>query len=165
MKARHHGWRRMLVSFAAVAAFGAWIPPAAAAVDSTKPVYFEIAEGPAQTQLTEFSKQSELQMVFDYDAVSGVMTQAVRGNYKPLDALKLMVQGTDITFELLERRTVTITRSRANRQNAESSRVPPTGRLYRTPRDRRTPDATIEEQVTIRADAASTSLPATGSSY
>src|SRR5688572_968052 len=119
MKARHHGWRRMLVSFAAVAAFGAWIPPAAAAGDSGKPVYFEIAEGPAQTQLTEFSKQSDLQMVFDYDAVGGVMTQAVRGSYKPLDALRLMVKGTDITFELLERRTVTIKRPRNDANNPE----------------------------------------------
>jgi iron complex outermembrane recepter protein len=155
----------MLVSFAAVAAFGAWIPPAAAAGDSGKPVYFEIAEGPAQTQLTEFSKQSDLQMVFDYDAVGGVMTQAVRGSYKPLDALRLMVKGTDITFELLERRTVTIKRPRNDANNPEEGQPIAASRMYRKPRDRRTPDATIEEQVTIRADAATTSLPATGSPY
>jgi iron complex outermembrane recepter protein len=164
MKARHQGWRRFWVWLAALAAGSTCIAsPAAAAADSSKPVYFEIAEGPAQTQLTEFSKQSELQMVFDYDAVSGVTTQGVRGNYKPLDALKLMVKGTDITYELLERRTVTIKRNRAQR-NASKPAVPTTQPLYRRQTDRRTPDATLEE-VNIRALRPTTSLPATGSPY
>src|SRR5690606_442653 len=115
---------------AALAAGSASIAPAEAAGDSSKPVHFEIAQGPAQTQLTEFSKQSDLQMVFDYDAVSGVTTRAVQGSYKPLDALKLMVKGTDITFELLERRTVTIKRASGDGKNVEAPPAAPTSRLY-----------------------------------
>jgi len=166
MKARHQGWRTFRASLAALAACATCIAPAAAATpDPGEPLQFEIPEGPAQTQLTEFSKQSELQMVFDYDSVSGVTTHAVRGSYKPLDALKLMVKGTDIAFELLEKRTVTIKRSSRRAKNAEGSQDIRTIRSDQRARDRRMPDATIQEQVTIRADAASTSLPATGSPY
>jgi iron complex outermembrane receptor protein len=165
MKARYQGWSGLLISLAAVAASSAWSAPPARGGDSSTPLYFEIEEGPAQTQLTEFSKQSELQMVFDYDSVRGVTTQAVQGNYKPLEALRLMVKGTDITFELLERRTVTINRPRADSKSAEKTRPVSTALASRPKRDRRTPDATIEQQVTVRADAATTSLPATGSPH
>lgn len=165
MKARHQGWRRIVISLAAFAASSAWIAPAIAAGYSGKPLYFEISEGPAQSQLTEFSKQSELQMIYDYEAFGGVMTRAVRGNYKPLDALGEMVKGTDIKFALLEgNRTVTIRRGTYAAKDAKSEQPAAANRLYRNARDRRTPDSTIEEQVTIRADAAATtSLPAIGS--
>lgn len=163
MKARHQGWRTYWASLAALAACGTCIAPAAAATpDPGKPLQFEIPAGPAQTQLTEFSKQSELQMVFDYDSVSGVTTHAVRGSYKPLDALKLMVQGTDIAFELLEKRTVTIKRNRSARRASKPE--PTTEPLHRRQTDRRTPDATLAE-VNIRAHRTTTSLPATGSPY
>lgn len=70
---------------------------------------FSIASGNAAETLTRFSKQGDLQIVFDYNKLSLYTTSAVEGEFATaVAALDLMISGTEITYEVLEERTVVV---------------------------------------------------------
>jgi hypothetical protein len=69
---------------------------------------FRIAAGAAAESLAEFSRQAHLQLLFDYEAVQGVQTQAVHGALEAEEALKVMLGGTHLTFAFVNHRTVSI---------------------------------------------------------
>ncbi len=140
-----------------VAASGIWITlvlvlamgPAHVALAADK-VPFDIPRGPATRTLTEFAAQSGLQVLFGYDDVQGIETNAVQGTFEVTAALATMVKGTRLepTFPYPDAVTVTV-------RPSASVRTPGTER--RTDRtspepwpDRRSLISPVDE-VTIRA--------------
>jgi iron complex outermembrane recepter protein len=101
--------RMLLVALVAVA-------PAAARAQgaSTNYLTFSIAAQDAADALNAFSAQSKLQLLFDYDAVQGIRTQAVSGTRSSADALGQLLRGTGLRFEVVNERTISILRDPAS---------------------------------------------------
>ncbi|WP_414661149.1 TonB-dependent receptor domain-containing protein [Horticoccus sp. 23ND18S-11] len=57
---------------------------------------FRIEAGEAATTLRQFATQAAEQVVYPADAVRGVTTRAVRGDFTPLEALGQMIAGTTL---------------------------------------------------------------------
>ncbi len=57
---------------------------------------FNIPANYAEATLKEFSKQADVQIVFDVDKVGGVRTAALRGDFTPKEALDRMFAGTKL---------------------------------------------------------------------
>src|SRR5687767_1745785 len=81
--------------------------PAAA---QESPPEFDIPSQDAAAALAEFSDQANLQLLFDFDAVQGVRTQAVTGRMRIADALGRLLTGTGLTFEIVNDRTISVLR-------------------------------------------------------
>ena len=54
----------------------------------------DIPEGYANQTLKEFSKQAEVEIIFNPQSVYGVKTNAVVGKYYPHSALRIMLEDT-----------------------------------------------------------------------
>jgi iron complex outermembrane receptor protein len=65
-----------------------------AAIASPKPFSIDAEEAPRS--LLEFGRQSALQILFASEKVKGIVTNAVHGNYEPIDALRLLLKGTPL---------------------------------------------------------------------
>lgn len=122
---------------------------------------FDIPPGVAALRLNDFGTQSGMQLLFNFEDMKGVSVTAVRGDYKPFDALNRMIAGTDIRYEYVSRRTVTLTRvgpgmwtGKVLGAKAETTRA--------GAGDRRSTGGGLEE-VTVRGTQAS-SVAALGSS-
>lgn len=70
---------------------------------------FHIEAGDATLTLNEFSRQSGLQLLFDYNVVRGRRTQAVSGEYEAAAALSRMLAGTGLMFDFVNDRTLAVT--------------------------------------------------------
>ncbi len=57
---------------------------------------FRISSPDSAVALTEFGKQSGLQVVFAGNEVSGIKVNPIRGSYAPAEALRLMLTGTGL---------------------------------------------------------------------
>src|SRR5258707_2079465 len=60
------------------------------------PKAFSIDSQDAPRALLEFGRQSAAQILFASEKVKGVITNAVHGNYEPVEALKLLLKGTTL---------------------------------------------------------------------
>jgi hypothetical protein len=69
---------------------------------------FNIAAGDAPTNLNEFSRQANKQVLFDYSVMSTRQTRAVEGMLQPSDALRSMLKGTDLVARNVNELTVAI---------------------------------------------------------
>ncbi len=69
---------------------------------------FHIEAGDATRTLNEFSRQSSLQLLFDYSVVRGRRTQAVNGDVSAPAALQKMLENTGLAFEYVNERTLSI---------------------------------------------------------
>src|ERR1700732_2353782 len=67
---------------------------------------FHIEAGDATRTLNEFSRQSSLQLLFDYNIVRGRKTRAVSGEYEAPAALKQMLADTGLVFDFVNDRTL-----------------------------------------------------------
>jgi iron complex outermembrane recepter protein len=67
-----------------------------AANASPKPFSIDSEEAPRA--LLEFGRQSALQILFATEKVKGIVTNAVHGNYEPIDALRLLLKGTPLVI-------------------------------------------------------------------
>lgn len=70
---------------------------------------FDIDAGQATLTLNEFSRQSDLQVLFDFNALKERRTRQVRGNLTPQEALAQMLGDTDLTFDFVNERTLAVT--------------------------------------------------------
>lgn len=70
---------------------------------------FHIEAGEATLTLNEFSRQSSLQLLFDYNIVRGRRTQAVSGEYAAIAALEKMLVDTGLVFDFVNERTLAVT--------------------------------------------------------
>lgn len=68
-----------------------------------------IPSGDAPRELEEFSRQTDISVLYDFSIVRFYLTRSVVGQLKPLDALKVMLQGSNLTFEVVNDHTVAIT--------------------------------------------------------
>jgi len=80
---------------------------------------FHIEAGDAARTLNEFSRQSSLQLLFDYSVVRGRTTRAVSGDYAPAAALQKMLEDTGLVFDFVNDRTLSI--STLNREPGPGS--------------------------------------------
>lgn len=60
----------------------------------------DIPEGPATETLREFARQTEVEILFDLQSVSGVRTHGIKGRYEPVDALRMMLENTALKIDL-----------------------------------------------------------------
>jgi len=67
-----------------------------ATVAIASPKSFNIDSEDAPRSLLEFGRQSALQILFASDKVKGIVTNAVHGNYEPIDALRLLLKDTPL---------------------------------------------------------------------
>lgn len=74
---------------------------------------FHVPAGDAAKTLNEFSRQANLQLLFDFDTVSGRLTQAVDGWFEPREALRRLLGDTGLTFTLVNERTLAVTLPRS----------------------------------------------------
>jgi iron complex outermembrane receptor protein len=106
---------------------------------------FEIAAQEAADALAEFSAQSNLQLLFDYDAVQGLRTQSVSGRMRVTDALGRMLTGTGLTYEVINDRTISILRDPELIDGAMQAQTPASAPATREPETPRPAEALVEE--------------------
>ena len=82
---------------------------------------FHIEAGDAARTLNEFSRQSSLQLLFDYSVVRGRKTAAVSGDYSAPVALQKMLADTGLGFDFVNERTLSI--APLNRDSGPGSAV------------------------------------------
>jgi hypothetical protein len=70
---------------------------------------FRIEAGDATLTLNEFSRQSSLQLLFDYNIVRGRRTRAISGEYAAPAALRQMLADTGLVFDFVNERTQAVT--------------------------------------------------------
>jgi Secretin and TonB N terminus short domain len=110
--------RRRLLTRIAVAAIVLLTGHTAAASAADKRE-LDIKAGRAINTLAEFVHQTGLQVLFEFDAVRDHSTRAVRGQLEAAEALGLMLEGSGLTYEFVNERTVTVrARSGARRPAA-----------------------------------------------
>lgn len=61
---------------------------------------FDIEGGDAKQTLKEFARQAEAEILFDLQIVEGVRTHPVEGVYSPSNALSLMLENTNLTYDI-----------------------------------------------------------------
>lgn len=60
----------------------------------------DIPQGLATNTLKEFARQTKVEILFDRQSVSGVETNAVKGNYDPAAALRIMLEDTPLGVDI-----------------------------------------------------------------
>lgn len=90
----------------------------ASAVVVAEPVKFKISAGDASITLKDFGNQAKLQTLFDFSLVKALKTKAVEGNLEPEAALARMLEGTNLTYERVNERTIAI---RAEKETASQA--------------------------------------------
>ena len=68
----------------------------------------KIAAGTAPQALAEFVRQTGLQVLFDFDAIRDINTHEVSGNLDAQEALLKMFDGSGLTFEFINERTISV---------------------------------------------------------
>src|SRR5262245_60990013 len=86
-RARNPPWLWLLCAIA-------WLQPIFAAETSRRP--FDVPAGVAPATLRVFSAQAGGSLLYSVDAVAGVTTHAVRGEFAPSEALNQMLEGTPL---------------------------------------------------------------------
>src|SRR3954452_2592371 len=71
--------------------------------------HFELEAGDAPIMLNEFSRQSDMQVLFDFNILKGMKTRAVTGDFETSDALTAMLKGTNLGFDFVNERTLAVT--------------------------------------------------------
>jgi len=71
--------------------------------------HFQLEAGDASVMLNEFSRQSDLQVLFDFNLLRGLKTHAVNGDLDPSTALTSMLEGTNLMFDFVNDRTLAVT--------------------------------------------------------
>lgn len=77
---------------------------------SAKPakLKLKIDAGTAPVTLSEFVRQTGLQVLFETDAIRDHSTRAVSGQLEITEALRLMLEGSGLVFEFINPRTVAV---------------------------------------------------------
>jgi len=95
----------MGVGIAALAAAFAVRRSAASKLDKLR---LRIAASAAPAALAEFFRQTGLQVLFDFDAIRNFTTREVSGQLDPEEALIRMFEGSGLTYEFINERTVAV---------------------------------------------------------
>ncbi len=96
---------RLLFAAAILAALAiAWATRAHSA-----PSHFHIDAGNACIRLNEFSRQSNVQILFDFNVVAEESTRSIEGDFEPQDALTAMLKDSSLIFSWVNARTIAVT--------------------------------------------------------
>ena len=98
--------RRALLATAASFALGS----AAMAVPSGEPKPFDIGGQPLNSALGEFARQSNRQILYSTEVVLAKRTGGVKGELSAESALKMLLQGTGLTFRVTADDTILVER-------------------------------------------------------
>lgn len=109
MSASNHIHRRALWLASAAVACAMAATPAMAQAKRT----YDIPAQPASEAVRTLARDTGLQIMAPAEDVSGVRTNAVRGDYAPMDALRAMVAGTGLEVVQIGANTATLRRSSA----------------------------------------------------
>jgi iron complex outermembrane recepter protein len=71
-------------------------------------ITLRISAGTAAATLAEFVRQTGLQVLFESDAISNATTREIEGYLDVREALSLMFEGSDLTFEFINERTIAV---------------------------------------------------------
>jgi iron complex outermembrane receptor protein len=95
------------------------------AVNAVYPV--KIASQPLGTALQELATQSGIQIIFLSKITDGHDAPALNGTFSPRSALDTLLQGTDLTFQQLNEKTIEVRPERVFRKtsNAAAGAIPP----------------------------------------
>lgn len=107
--------------------------------------------------LNEFSRQSDLQVLFDFNIVRGMNTHAVSGDFDASTALTAMLKDTNLVFDFVNDRTLTVTPRKGSFFNGLWHRL-----SLKTGSKRATGDDDGLEQVLISGSAESGTQPLLG---
>ncbi len=67
--------------------------------------HFELPAGDARVMLNRFSEQADVQLLFDFNDLTGKTTAAVRGEFEPVDALRRLLRGLPVDWARVNVRT------------------------------------------------------------
>ncbi len=115
---------------------------------SPQPLEFHISAGDATLTLMEFSRQANLQLLYESPAVKGRITQPVDGYFEPRDALRHMLANTGLVSAIVNEQTLAVTPMGAN---------PAAGRAIPPPASR-PPAQSNSQSVSRRAGSADPAL-------
>ncbi len=121
---RHGRARRRLLAGAAAAALAVFSRHPAVASRADKRT-LNIAAGSALITLAEFVRQTGLQVLFESDAIRNHSTRAVNGELDAAEALGLMLEGSGLTYEFVNERTVTVRPRPGTARPAGKADTPP----------------------------------------
>lgn len=78
--------------------------------EKRKKLALRIAAGSTPVTLAEFVRQTGLQVLFDFDAIRNTTTHEIDGTLDAREALALMFEGSELTFEFINARTIAVRR-------------------------------------------------------
>jgi outer membrane cobalamin receptor len=85
---------------------------AEAVEDLQAPKHLQIEAGSASLTLNEFSRQTDIQVLFDFIPLRGLTTKAIDGTFSPSDGLRILLKGTGLQFDYVNERTLAVTPSK-----------------------------------------------------
>jgi iron complex outermembrane receptor protein len=103
--------KTLATSFIAIALVSVQLLAAPIVVGAPKPLtyQFHIDAGDASSTLPEFSRQSAIQVLYDYNVVHGVKTRPVIGEQSPEAALRQMLGSTSLIYDFVNDHTLAVT--------------------------------------------------------
>ncbi len=116
-----------------VRAVGALLLALSSAVQAADLKHFELPAGDARVMLIRFSEQAGLQLLFDFDQLTGQTTSRVVGDLEPEEALRRLVKGLPVEWAFVDERTLALTLktpapgSRSSAPRSRRNRAPPAG--------------------------------------
>ena len=86
-----------------------------------EPRQFNIQAGEAPTTLTKYCQQADKQILFDYKELLHRRTHSVVGMLTPSEALKILLQDTDLVADSVNEQTLAVT---TRPQSTQGGRYP-----------------------------------------
>ena len=80
---------------------------------------FKVAAGAAPQTIAEFADEANVQIIYKWDDIAAIKTPAVVGSYELREALRVLLAGTGLTFELVDSGSVVIFERQRSRGRAE----------------------------------------------
>ena len=69
---------------------------------------FDIPAGPADEAVQKFVIQANLSVIFDAKRLGNFKTRAIKGNYEPMSALRMLLSGSGIHFEMINSKFISV---------------------------------------------------------
>lgn len=71
-------------------------------------VSFNIPAGSADRAVRQFVEQAHLSVIYDWGRLDPFKTRAVRGEYEPVKALQLLLEGSGLTYSMTTSRFISV---------------------------------------------------------
>jgi outer membrane receptor protein involved in Fe transport len=129
----------------------------------TQPRHFDLDAGDASPMLNEYSRQSDAQVLFDFNLLRSSKTGAVKGTYSANDAIKRMLRGSGLVFDWVNDHTIAVTPKKkgalARLWHSIQKRLTSRGKQHPGEKHEGDPSDAATEIVVAADPASSTPLP------